>query len=194
MSTRTTPFEERLLEELKREIGLREALSTEVDTGGRGTNTSVRRLLTPRRIALAAATCAVAGLAAALVPGTPADSVAYAVESHGDGSVTLTIKDQRIDIEAQNELAEKLRPMHIQVMVNVLAPGYVCDRDIVVRATDKQGKRVPIVDLQWNQAITLGPGNVLVFENLSGHTEPHRVNAYTGTSEIKPCVPVKPTP
>ncbi|GAA3907067.1 hypothetical protein GCM10023084_69140 [Streptomyces lacrimifluminis] len=194
MSTRTTRFEDRLLAELKREIELREGLSTEVDTGGRGTNTPVGRLVTPRRIALVAATCAVAGLAMVLVPGTSADSVAYAVESHGDGSVTLTIKDQKIGIEAQNELAEKLRPKDIQVMVNVLAPGYVCDYDVVVWATGKQGKREPIVALQWNREITLGPGNVLVFENLSGHTEPHRVNAYTGKREIKPCVPVKSAP
>ncbi|MGY1500161.1 hypothetical protein ACW4TU_26880 [Streptomyces sp. QTS52] len=189
MSTRTTSFEDRLLKELKREIGLRE-----LDTGRRGTTTSVRRLLTPRRISLAAAACAVAGLAAVVLPGTPADSVAYAMESHGDGSVTLTIKDQLIGMEAQYELAEKLSPKGIQVMVNELAPGYVCDRDVVLWATDKQGNRVPIVAVQLNRAITLGPGNVLVFENLSGHTQPHRVNAYTGKGEIEPCVPVKAGP
>lgn len=135
-----------------------------------------------------------AGLAAVVVPGTPADSVAYAVESNSDGSVTLTIKDQLIGIEAQYDLAEKLRPKDIQVMVNVLAPGYVCDHDVVVWATDKQGKRVPVVALQLNRKITLGPGNVLVFENLSGHTQPHRVNAYTGKGEVEPCVPVKAGP
>lgn len=64
----------------------------------------------------------------------------------------------------------------------------------MVWATGKHGERVPIVALQWNREITLGPGNVLVFENLSGHTQPHRVNAYTGKGEVKPCVPVKPTP
>ncbi|MFI6486151.1 hypothetical protein [Streptomyces sp. NPDC050564] len=194
MSTRTT-FEDRLLDELKREIELREAGvcetgSAEVATGGKA-NASVRRLFTPRRIAVAAAACAVAGLAAVVVPGSPAASKAYAVERHGDGSVTLTVKDQDIDVDAQRELARQLRPNGIQVTVNVLAPGYICEHDPVLWGINKQGDRVPVLTLQWNREITLRPGNVLVFDNLRGNPQPHRVNAYAAKGEVKPCVPVK---
>lgn len=129
MSTRTR-FEDRLLEELKREIGLREEdlPSAEDATGERGTSTSTGRLVTPRRIALAAATCAVAGLAMVLVPGTPTESVAFAVEPHGNDRVTVTIKKQDIGIDAQYDLAEELRPAGIVVDVAVLDPGTPASR------------------------------------------------------------------
>ncbi|MFF3615017.1 hypothetical protein [Streptomyces sp. NPDC002580] len=54
----------------------------------------VRRLCTGRRVAVAMAGCAVAALATLVAPGSPAAPAAYAVERHGDGSVTLTVKDQ----------------------------------------------------------------------------------------------------
>ena len=64
-----------------------------------------------------------AGLAVVVVPGSPTAPVAYAVERHGDDSVTLTVKDQNIGIDAQYELARELRPNGIEVVVDVLAPG-----------------------------------------------------------------------
>ncbi|MCX5559472.1 hypothetical protein [Streptomyces sp. NBC_00038] len=188
MSTRTT-FEDRLLDGLKSEIELRGTGTAEVGTGK--ANASVRRLFTPRRLAVAAAACAVAGLAVVVVPGSPTDSVAYAVERHDDGSVTLTVKDQNIGIDAQRELAKQLRPNGIQVTVNVLAPGYVCEDDPVAWAIDEQGDRVPILTFQWNREIILHRGNVLVFENFEGNAQPHKVNAYAVKGDIKPCVPVK---
>lgn len=196
MSTRTT-FEDRLLDELKGEIELREAgvrgtTLAEVATGEGRANVSVRRLFTPRRIIVAAAACAVAGFAAVVLPGSPADSTAYAVERHGDGSVTLTVKDQNIGIDDQRELARQLRLNGIQVTVNILAPGFVCENDPVIWAVNKQGDRVPIFTLQWNREITLHRGNVLVFDNFKGNAQPHRVNAYAAKGEVKPCVPVKP--
>ncbi|MFD3929287.1 hypothetical protein [Streptomyces sp. NPDC058614] len=196
MSTRTT-FEDRLLDVLKSEIELREAGVSEtrlaaVATGGDKANDSVRRVFTARRIAVAAAACAVAGLAAVVVPGSPADSTAYAVERHGDGSVTVTVKDQDIGIDAQRELARQLRQNGIQVTVNILAPGYICEQDPVIWGVNEQGDRVPIFTLQWNREITLHRGNVLVFDNFRGNAKPHRVNAYAAKGEVEPCVPVKP--
>ncbi|WP_330290397.1 hypothetical protein [Streptomyces sp. NBC_00576] len=212
MSPRTA-FEDRLLQELKREIELREAVSTEVDTGERGTSTSVGRLVTPRRIALAAATCAVAGLAVVVVPGTPAESMAYAVQHHGDDRVTLTLKEA-IDIDAQYDLAEELRPDGIEVDVAVLPPGYTCKpwgRGVTLQLllTGKDGD-VTIAERAsaWTAPaqVTLSKGNVLVFENTKGSAEPRAIHAYeveryaldsstTKTEDqSEPCVPVKPTP
>lgn len=56
---------------------------------------------------------------------------------------------------------------------------------------NKEGDRVPVLTLQWNRKITLRPGNVLVFDNLKGNIQPHRVNAYATEGDVKPCVPVK---
>ncbi|NEA66452.1 hypothetical protein [Streptomyces sp. SID12488] len=214
MSTRTTSFEDRLLVELKREIELRECLSTEADTGGRGTSTSVRRLLTPRRISLAAAACAVAGLAAVVVPGTPADSTPYAVESHGDGRVTVTLKVERIALHEQYELADELRPNGIVVDVEVLPPGYSCKPwgSAAVLQLVEVGKDDIATEpvYAWNVPVrvTLSRGNVLVFENSKGRAEPQAVHAYEvdryeldasatraeSEARSKPCVPVKASP
>lgn len=209
MNTSRTSFEERLLRELQREIELREA-----DAGGEADTAVQRRdapLVTPRRIALAAATCAVAGLAMVVVPGTPADSVAYAVESHGNGRVTLTL-GERIDIDAQYELADELRPAGVVVDVELLPAGYTCkpwgdaaalqlvpaDKDAVVSGP-VHAWNVPV-------RVTLGRGDVVVFENSRGSAEPQAVHAYeidrytldSSTTEAKsePCVPVpvKSTP
>ncbi|MFF3376055.1 hypothetical protein ACFYXF_24260 [Streptomyces sp. NPDC002680] len=224
MNTGRTSFEERLLEELKREIALREADSGSGDAGvgsgeaGVGSSeadtAAVHRrdapLVTPRRIALAAATCAVAGLAMVVVPGTPADSVAYAVERHGDGRVTLTLQGERIDLDAQYELARELRPNGIVVDVELLPPGYTCKpwgsaaalRLVSVGKDDIVSGPVHA----WNVPVrvTLSRGNVLVFENSEGSAEPQAVHAYeidrytldasTPEAESKPCVHVKPTP
>ncbi|MEE1803594.1 hypothetical protein PUR57_33845 [Streptomyces sp. JV176] len=195
MSMRTS-FEDRLLDELKREIELRQAgmpgiRVAEGGMGEGGVNASARRRFTPRRIVLVAAACVVAGLAAVLVPGAPADSTAYAVERHGDGSVTLTVKDQQIGVEVQRGLARRLRSNGIQVTVNVLAPGYICEADPLLWAVDKQGERVPVLTVQLNRDITLRPGDVLVFDNRGGDSAPHRVNVYATEGEVEPCVPVR---
>ncbi|KAB1985989.1 hypothetical protein [Streptomyces triticiradicis] len=194
----TPTFEDRLLDELKREIALRGSTGRETAPAGartpeRGTRASVRRLLTVRRITVAAIGCAMAALATVVAPGSPAAPAAYAVERHGDGSVTLTVKDQHIGVGAQRELAVVLRRSHIAVIVDVLAPGYVCRGEPVVWGVGERGARMPVLVQQFPREISLRPGNVLVFENLSGHTEPHRVDVFTTRSGIKPCVPVKPT-
>ncbi|MER5214025.1 hypothetical protein ABT063_26495 [Streptomyces sp. NPDC002838] len=198
MSTRTT-FEDRLLDELQREIELREAGvcrtgPAEVGTGDGKPKASVRRLFAPRRIAVVAAACAAAWLATVVVPGSPADSTAYAVERHGDGRVTLTVKDQDIGIEAQRELARRVRPWGIDVTVDVLAPGYVCERSKVtspVAAVDEHGNRVPVIPFQAGWDVILRQGNVLAFENTRGGSRPRAVEFYKTKSEAEPCVPMK---
>ncbi|SED93301.1 hypothetical protein SAMN05216489_04959 [Streptomyces sp. 3213] len=197
MSTRTT-FEDRLLAELKREILLRETAvsgSGVAEGGVEATEerTSVRRLLTPRRIAVVLAACAAAWLAAVTVPGVPAGSKAYAVERHDDGTVTFTVKDQAIDAAAQRELARKVRPWGIEVIVDVLSPGYVCARSHVTLlvGSDRQGHRVPLISVQGTWQGTLRRGNVLAFENTRGSSRPRAVEFYATRSEAEPCVPVK---
>lgn len=184
MSTRPT-FEDRLLGELKREIELREPEP----------NPSARRLFTPRRIALAAAACALAGLTTVEVPGPSADSTAYAVAHHGDGSVTLTVRDQTIDFEAQQELARKVRPWGILVTIDVLPPGHVCERSKVtpLPAVDGQGNLVPLIPIKASWDMTLRRGNVLAFENTKGDSRPRAVEFYKTKSEAEPCVPLKLT-
>ncbi|MFG2386650.1 hypothetical protein [Streptomyces avermitilis] len=203
MSMRTT-FEDRLLGELKREIELREAGagglgSAEVEPGKRKAKASVGRPFAPfapfapRRIAVVAAACTAAWLAAVVVPGSSADSNAYAVEPVGDGSVKLTVKDQSIGVAAQRELARKVRPWGIQVTIDVLAPGYVCERSKVtpIPAIDEHGNRVPVIPLQAGWDVTLRRGNILAFENTRGHSRPRAVEFYETKSEAEPCVPMK---
>lgn len=184
MTTRAT-FEDRLLAELQGEIELRRSVPVP----------AVRRpLLTGRRLALAAGLCAAAGLAVVLAPGTPAQSPAYAVERHDDGTVSLTVKDQDIDVEAQRALARRLRTNGIAVEVQILRPGYVCEGDPVIWAVTPQGEKVPLTALKLNKPTTLRPGNVLVFVNTNGGELPHRVDVYPTEADVEPCVPVKPTP
>lgn len=211
MSTGTR-FEDRLLVELKREIELREAgaetgrsVAAGADAGvGSGVGRawaalrglSAPALLTPRRIAVVATVCAAAWLAVAAVPGSPAVPKAYAVERNGDGSVRLTVKDQDISVAEQRELAGVVRPWGILVTVDVLSPGYVCDRSDVTSALaviDQQGNRVPLVPMEARWDVTLRRGNVLAFENTRGDSRPRAVEFYEARSKAEPCVPRKVT-
>ena len=184
MTTRTT-FEDRLLSELQGEIERRASVPVPAVR---------RRLLTGRRLALAAGLCAAAGLAVVLAPGMPAESPAYALERHNDGTVTLTVKDQDIDVEAQRELARKLSRSGIETDVQILRPGYACKGDPVLWGVNAQGERVPLFVLQFGRKITLHRGNVLVFVNLNDRAEPYRVYVYPTEADVEPCVPVKPKP
>ncbi|MDO0917754.1 hypothetical protein QQM39_45340 [Streptomyces sp. DT2A-34] len=210
MSTRTT-FEDRLLDGLKREIEQREIEQREVGTcpagpgeaaTGQGSpkasvrrksKASVRPLSAPRRIAVVAVVCTGAWLATVVAPGSPTESTAYAVAPRDDGSVTLTVKDQSISVKAQRELAWKVRPWGIQVTVDVLAPGYVCERSKVTPlvGVDAHGNRVPVIPLKAGWDVTLRRGNVLAFENTKGGSRPRAVEFYKTEAEAEPCVPMK---
>ncbi|QNP71954.1 hypothetical protein IAG44_22745 [Streptomyces roseirectus] len=73
-------FEERLLDELKRDAVLRDVARVPVR----------RRVV--RRGLLAGAVCAAVAVGWAVLP-TSSDSAAYAVEKNSDGSVTLSVKE-----------------------------------------------------------------------------------------------------
>ncbi|MFI7015977.1 hypothetical protein [Streptomyces sp. NPDC050164] len=204
-------FEDRLLDELKREIRLRESAETGsggVRTGRREAKNSLGRFLAPlatlaslrplapRRIAVVAAACAAAWLAAVVVPGATAHSKAYAVEPVGDGSVRLTVKDQSIGVPAQRALAENVRPWGIEVTIDLLPSGYVCERSKVSPVTDIHGRPLiidgrPLIPAKAGWDVTLRRGNVLAFENTRGDSRPRAVEFYATKREAEPCVPMK---
>lgn len=179
MTTKTT-FEDRLLAGLQGEIERREVEGREpapVPPAG-------RRLFTGRRLALAVGACAVAGLAVVLVPGSPADSPAYAVERHGDGSVPLTLRDLNPDIDAQRELAERLRASGIHVDIENLDGDHVCRQPRGERLPE--GEPVRQEDI-WK--VTLQRGDSVAFENqqdTGGHVWVLSFHAIKGKAE--PCV------
>ncbi|MDN0198109.1 hypothetical protein [Streptomyces sp. S.PNR 29] len=223
MNTKTT-FEDRLLRELQHEIEVRG-----VEAGGaearaaemRGTELCgaelrgvgvVRRprargLLTGRRLALAAGACALAGLAVVLVPGSPADSPAYAVERHGDGSVTLTLVKLVIGPESQRRLAERLRAEGIDVTIDSLPFGHQCaqprgtllsgtvDRAFIGDKAPEDGSvpvgpTDPAFDREWQ--VTLHPGDSLGIENTArkdGEPGPNTERFYAIKGRMKPCEP-----
>ncbi|MFI9168176.1 hypothetical protein [Streptomyces lincolnensis] len=182
MSTRTT-FEDRLLDELKKEIGRREPKA------------SVRPLFAARRIAVVAVACAAAWIGTVALPGSPAESTAVAVEPRGDDGVMLTVKDPSISVAAQHDLAEKVSSWGIDVTIDVLAPGYVCERSKVtpIAVIDSHGRRMPLIPLKIGSNIPLHRGNVLAFENTKGSKWPRAVEVYKTRAEAEPCVPVKVT-
>ncbi|MFI8891736.1 hypothetical protein [Streptomyces paradoxus] len=161
MSARTT-FEDRLLGELTKEIELRGA-GAGADPG-RAT-ASVRRGFAPRRIAVLVAVCAAAWAATVVVPGSPAESSAFAVERHDNGSVELTV-GQGFGIDDQLELAERVRPWGIRV--DVVAPADVCGSWDIPRVMVLTAEGDPI--RAW--PVTLRRGSTLVIENSWGEPVP----------------------
>jgi hypothetical protein len=131
-----------------------------------------------------------------VVPGAPADSKAYAVEPVGDGSVRLTVMEQSIGVPAQQALAEKVRPWGIEVTIDLLPSGYVCERSKVSPVTDIHGRPLiidgrPLIPVKAGWDVTLRRGNVLAFENTRGDSRPRAVEFYATRSEAEPCVPMK---
>ncbi|MEU1314941.1 hypothetical protein [Streptomyces tibetensis] len=175
MSARTT-FEDRLLAELKGEIALRAAGSGADDVGR--AKASVRRRFAPRRIAVVVAACAAAWAATVAVPGSPADSGAFAAERHDDGSVELTVRTSGFGIHDQLELAERVRPWGIRV--NVVAPGDVCGPREIPRVMVLTAEGDPI--RAW--PVTLRRGSTLVIRNSWGEPVPRdEIEHY----EVRPC-------
>ncbi|MEV0244748.1 hypothetical protein AB0I06_33230 [Streptomyces sp. NPDC050674] len=174
MSTRTT-FEDRLLDELKREIERREA-GAGID--GVGAPASSRRRVAPRRIAVVAAACAAAWAATVAMPGSPADSGAYAVERHDDGRVELTVRKKVFGIDDQLELAERVRPWGIRV--DVVAPGDLCSSWDIPQVMVVTAEGHPV--RAW--PVTLRRGSTLVIENSWGEPVPRgEIERY----RLKPC-------
>ncbi|MFJ8104745.1 hypothetical protein [Streptomyces sp. NPDC096132] len=148
MSARET-FEDRLLTELKREIEAR---------GETSTVPVRRRLLTPRRVVVALTACAVVALAPVLMPGSTGAPAAYAVERHGDGSVTLTLKQRVVD---RYELAKALSKDDIEVVEwgSKVAFRSCTDKPgrVSLVAVDKEGRSTTVTS--WKVPVVLHPGD-----------------------------------
>ncbi|PWI17078.1 hypothetical protein DI272_25125 [Streptomyces sp. Act143] len=206
MSTKTT-FEDRLLAELRHEIGLREAAAPAVAFVAR------RALVTRGRLVLAAGACAAAGLAVVLVPGSPADAPAYAVEQHDDGSVTLTIEDMSLAPDDQHRLAERLRAQGIHVAIDEVPAGEQCAQprgELLPSyfeghsagkprsAEGGQGAPEGVTVLKGTFKTTLNPGDSLAFENTKesqGAKSGLRLaSVYAVSGEIAACEPVRMEP
>ncbi len=168
MNTRTT-FEDRLLDELKKEIGLR---------GGAAPDTGTRRLITPRRITVAVAACVVAGLAVVVAPGSPAGSTAYAVERHRDGSVTLTLKKAEMDAVALSDLKRQLRADGIsvswgrQVPVSRCIPVDLEDLTTTTDDRDHSDKDGFVPSVRPLKELLLHPGDTVVFDDRGRPVKP----------------------
>ncbi|MGW2046644.1 hypothetical protein ACWCPF_15885 [Streptomyces sp. NPDC001858] len=208
MSTRTT-FEDRLLAELQREVERRSSSAEELAPQA---SPARSRSMTGRRLVLAAAACAVAGLALALILGSPADSPAYAVERNKDGTVTLSIRDMTLDREAQRELAERLDAYGVEVDIQNLPADQYCARhrgelrlgvqafmyQIGKRgegssATDSSSSDSRLSDGSGRWVFTLHRGDTLAFENwdISEHSNITASGiVYAVKGKILPCVPV----
>ncbi|WP_404195645.1 hypothetical protein [Streptomyces tauricus] len=188
MSTKT--FEDRLLDELKREITLRaDELPKPVP----------RRRVTPRRAVMAlAASTAVAGALIAL-PSATGGSSAYAIERGPDGSVVLTMLDQNglFEEDQQKELAERLRAEGIHVSIDTPRPGYVCAQPRGKNLLPETMKRsVDGKDGPEKFAVTLHTGDSVAVEDPQPPVKPGvwaagRVQMFEGP--MKPCqeVPFK---
>ncbi|WP_330462136.1 hypothetical protein [Streptomyces sp. NBC_00775] len=151
-----------------------------------------------------------------LIPGSPAESKAYAVERHGDGSVTLTLNDLTPRPDDQRELTERLRANGIHVDIQNLDFTHQCKQPRgeaipgnynVSPAAGARGNAsapphkpeqasslTPLMDT-WK--ITLHRGDTLAFENNLLHDSKHpgsvvrSVIFYAVKGAIKPCVPVE---
>ncbi|NEB00581.1 hypothetical protein [Streptomyces sp. SID13726] len=184
MTTRTT-FEERLLAELRREITLRaEDRTTEaVPVSG------WRRRLPSRtapRLGLVALACAAVAGAWVLIPGSPAESPAYAVVSHPDGSLTVTMNDFGLGGTLPDGLVERLKANGIHVVVDDLPNGYECAEP---RGKGVQGHSDPKAGPSW--VFDLKRGDSLAVEKM-GQRQPDgsfaRVNGFRFVrGEVPPC-------
>ncbi|MEW1888549.1 hypothetical protein [Streptomyces sp. NBC_00523] len=111
-------FEDRLLEELKREI---EARGPQPAPARRP-----RRLVTAPRLALVAGLATAATVAAVLLPGSPTTPKAYAVDRNGDGTVTVTLYDLTPDPEEQDALVARVRELGVLVSIDSPPDGTTC--------------------------------------------------------------------
>ncbi|WP_432071022.1 hypothetical protein [Streptomyces sp. AA1529] len=183
MSTKTT-FQDRLLSELQKEIGQREALTVLETSQAREQRTIPnRRLFTPLCVGAAGMVCSAAAAAVVLTPGSPADSPAYALERLDDSRVSVTMSEIKPDRRAQQELADRLREYGVAVSIDVLPPGYRC-REPRGEAVDwtfvPEGKPVKVagsrdgnrsVAQKGHFKITLEEGDTLLFESSASHSD-----------------------
>ncbi|WP_327343977.1 hypothetical protein [Streptomyces europaeiscabiei] len=182
MTTRTTKtFEDRLLDELQREIALRAEDPPEP---------VIRRTITTRRALVALAACVAAAGVVVALPSSTGGSSAYAVERHEDGSVTLTMEEIALGWGEKAELTERLRAEGIFVSVDKPRSGYVCAQPRGEMPPSRT-RTYDVEDGAWSEPLTytLHPGDTLAFE------EPERVKGdvspawsmYVVEGRIEPC-------
>ena len=104
-------FETRLLEELKREVTLAAARDQ-----AEAPEPAWRRLLTGRRLAIATTGVAAAACALVMLPGG-ADSPAYAVERHEDGTVSVELNARELSREELDGLVLDLHEAGLTTLV-----------------------------------------------------------------------------
>ncbi|GGX94550.1 hypothetical protein [Streptomyces fructofermentans] len=192
MNTKT--FEDRLLDELTREILLRP---------DRPPQPAPRRRAAPRRALVALAACtAVAGVVVAL-PSATGGSEAYAIEHNPDGSVTLRLGELAPpSAQQQKEVAERLRAAGVHVSIDNPRSGYVCaqprGRSVLVDVVKTPSGDPDDPGETWRFTMTLHPGDTLAWENpqpVKGGVSAAS-SIYASRGKMKPCreVPVKAPP
>ncbi|QFQ99776.1 hypothetical protein F9278_30565 [Streptomyces phaeolivaceus] len=180
MTTRTTKtFEDRLLDELQREIALRAADVPEP---------VIRRTITTRRALVALAACVAAAGVVVALPSSTGGAPAFAVERNGDGSVRVSMGEIVLGGDDKRELAERLRAEGVHVSVDKPRSGFVCAQPrgemYPLRWTDGSSGDV-IVDYTY----VLRPGDTLVFEDpepVKGSVSPAG-SSYAVKGKAKPC-------
>ncbi|MFF1722376.1 hypothetical protein [Streptomyces sviceus] len=187
MTTRTT-FEDRLLAELRREIDLRADAPTADAAPTPGWRRRLPALTAPRLGLVALACAAVAG-AWVLMPGSPAESPAYAVVSHSDGSVTVTMNDFGLGGTLPDGLVERLEKHGIHVVVDNVPNGYECTEP---RGKEVSGRSDPGEGPSW--IFDLRRGDSLVLEKLRQRQPDGSFQPVTGygffRGEVAPCNPI----
>ncbi|MET9566264.1 hypothetical protein [Streptomyces tauricus] len=186
MSARTTKtFEDRLLNELQRELALRAENSPAAEPAR-------HRTITTRRALVALAACAAAAGGALALPTSTGGAQAYAVERHDDGSVTVSMEEILLSGQEKAELTERLRAEGITVSVDKPRSGYVCAQP-----------RGDTYQPRWNltslgdpsvmpkHEYTLRPGDALVFEEPepAGRVSP-TASVYAVKGAVEPCAEV----
>ncbi|WP_119580970.1 hypothetical protein [Streptomyces europaeiscabiei] len=175
MTTRTTKtFEDRLLDELQREIALRAEDAPEL---------VIRRTITTRRALVALAACVVAAGVVVALPSSTGGSQAYAVERHDDGTVTVT-GEELATWEHRGELAEQLHDVGIRTSFDRPRSGYVCAKP---RGETPGPEKVTDPNALWTY--TLRPGDTMVFEDpepIKDSVSPAGV-MYVVKGKAKPC-------
>ncbi|WP_030942402.1 hypothetical protein [Streptomyces sp. NRRL S-646] len=194
MTTRTT-FEDRLLAELRREIDLRaDDGTTEAAPMSSGRRRlGARGALTAPRLGLVALACAAVAGALVLMPGSPAESPAYAVVSHADGTVTVTLNDIGLGGTLPDEFVDRLEANGIHVVVDKLPNGYECAED--------RGKGVPgrpDAGEGLSQVFDLRRGDSLAVVKMGQRQPDGSFMPVTGFSfirgEVAPCNPIPAPP
>ncbi|MCX4234785.1 hypothetical protein ACH4Y0_00585 [Streptomyces sp. NPDC020707] len=197
MSARTTKtFEDRLLDELKRELALRVEDAPVEDSPvvvPSVAEPSSRRRITTRRALVALAACAAAVGGAVALPASTGGAQAYAVERHEDGSVTVSLEEILLSRQDKEELTDRLRVEGIHVSVDKPRSGYVCahPRGEVYQPLWSLTSSGDPSGVMPKYEYTLRSGDWLVFEEPepAGRISPDPT-VYAVKGAVKPCAEV----